>query len=118
MTLCYLLCYYASMRKIKLTAFIIDNQLGIEKNVSDNSGQLTKNKKEMFPKINDALREWMLGALATNCILTGKILQMKALKFAEKFSEENNFKASDSWLEKFKKRYNMHHIKMYGEANS
>ncbi|KAG9296519.1 hypothetical protein G9A89_015111 [Geosiphon pyriformis] len=72
----------------------------------------------MFPKINNALREWMLGALATNCILTGKILQMKALKFAEKFLEENNFKASDSWLEKFKKRHNLHHIKMHSEANS
>ncbi|KAG9302186.1 hypothetical protein G9A89_020620 [Geosiphon pyriformis] len=72
----------------------------------------------MFLKINDALREWMLGALATNCILTEKILQMKALKFAKKFPKKNNFKASDGWLEKFKKRHNLHHIKIHGKANS
>ncbi|KAG9301995.1 hypothetical protein G9A89_021039 [Geosiphon pyriformis] len=72
----------------------------------------------MFLKINNALRQWMLRSLATNCILTGKILQTKALKFAEKFLKENNFKASDGWLEKFKKCYNLHHIKMHGEANS
>ncbi|KAG9306249.1 hypothetical protein G9A89_016153 [Geosiphon pyriformis] len=72
----------------------------------------------MFLKINDALGEWMLGALATNCILTGKILQMKALKFAEKFLEENNFKASDNWLEKFKKCHNLHHIKIHDKANN
>ncbi|KAG9286666.1 hypothetical protein G9A89_012216 [Geosiphon pyriformis] len=88
------------------------------KNVFDNSGQLTKDKKKMFPKINNVLKEWMLGTLTTNCILTGKILQTKALKFAEKFPKENNFKASDSWLEKFKKCHNLHHIKMYGKANS
>ncbi|KAG9292974.1 hypothetical protein G9A89_016336 [Geosiphon pyriformis] len=117
-TLCYLLDDYASIWKIKLTVFIIDHQLGIEKNISDNSGQLTKNRKEMFLKINDTLEEWMLGTLATNCILTGKILQTKALKFAKKFLEENNFKASDGWLEKFKKCYNLYHIKMHDEAIS
>ncbi|KAG9304901.1 hypothetical protein G9A89_010763 [Geosiphon pyriformis] len=72
----------------------------------------------MFPKINDVLGEWMLEALVTNCILTGKILQMKAFKFAEKFSKENNFKASNSWLKKFKKHHNLHYIKMHSEANS
>ncbi|KAG9303398.1 hypothetical protein G9A89_013724 [Geosiphon pyriformis] len=60
----------------------------------------------------------MLGALATNCILTRKILQTKALKFAEKFLEKNNFKASDGWLEKFKKHHNLYYIKIHGKANS
>jgi hypothetical protein len=67
---------------------------------------------------HDALGEWIFGALATKCILTGKILQTKALEFALKFPEENDFKASDGWLEKFKKRHNLHHIKMHGEASS
>ncbi|KAG9307306.1 hypothetical protein G9A89_017134 [Geosiphon pyriformis] len=72
----------------------------------------------MFPKINNTLGKWMLGTLATNCILTGKFLQMKALKFAKKFPKENNFKASNGWLEKFKKHHNLHHIKIHGKANS
>ncbi|KAG9289936.1 hypothetical protein G9A89_010242 [Geosiphon pyriformis] len=101
-----------------VTKILVKSDQWIEKNVYDNSGQLTKDRKEMFLKINNALREWMLGALATNCILTGKILQTKAFKFAEKFLKENNFKASDGWLEKFKKRHNLHHIKMHGKANS
>ncbi|KAG9304912.1 hypothetical protein G9A89_010774 [Geosiphon pyriformis] len=101
-----------------VTKILIKSDQWIEKNVFGNSGQLTKNKKEMFLKINDVLKEWMLGALATNCILTGKILQMKVFKFAEKFLEENNFKASDSWLEKFKKHHNLHHIKIHSKANS
>lgn len=101
-----------------VTKILAESDRWIAKDVSGNSGKLTKDRKEMFPKVNDALGEWMFGALATNRILTGKILQMKALEFAQRFPEEKDFKASDGWLQKFKKRHNLHHVKMHGEANS
>jgi hypothetical protein len=77
-----------------------------------------KERKDKFLKVNDALGEWVSGALAANHILTGKILQVKALDFAQRFPEESHFKASDGWLEKFKKRHNLHQVRMQGEANS
>ncbi|KAG9284016.1 hypothetical protein G9A89_022790 [Geosiphon pyriformis] len=36
---------------------LVKSDQWIKKNVSGNSGQLTKDKKEMFPKINNALGE-------------------------------------------------------------
>jgi len=68
--------------------------------------------------VNNALSEWIAGALAANHVLTGKILQMKARDFARRFLEESDFKASKSWLTKFKRRHNLHQVRMQGEANS
>lgn len=42
---------------------------------------------------------------------------MIALKLAEKL-EIKNFKASNGWLDRFKKRYNLSHKNLSGEANS
>jgi DDE superfamily endonuclease/Tc5 transposase DNA-binding domain len=101
-----------------VSKILVGSDRWIKKNTSGDSGQLTKERKDIFSKVNDSLGEWVSGALATNRILTGKILQTKALDFAQRFPEESHFKASDGWLEKFKKRHNLHHIKMHGEANS
>ncbi|KAG9284035.1 hypothetical protein G9A89_022809 [Geosiphon pyriformis] len=79
---------------------------------------MPKNANQKQAAISLETKKTLCQTLATNCILTGKILQTKALKFAEKYLEKNNFKTSDGWLEKFKKRHNLHHIKMHGKANS
>ncbi|CAG8579252.1 10814_t:CDS:2 [Paraglomus occultum] len=77
-----------------------------------------KERKETFTKVNDALSEWVTSALLANHIINGKILQIKALEFAQRFPEENNFKASDEWLEGFKKRNSLCQVRLQGEANS
>jgi hypothetical protein len=70
-----------------------------------------------FPEIESALCLWMQQALASNLTITGDILKSKALNFATML-QITTFTASDGWLTKFKKRYNIRQINKAGEANS
>lgn len=101
-----------------VTKILTDSDRWIKKDTSGETGQLKKERKETFIKVNDALSDWVTGALLANNIINGKILQLKALEFAKKFPEESHFKASDGWLESFKKRNNLRHVRLHGEANS
>jgi hypothetical protein len=70
-----------------------------------------------FPEIESALYLWMQQALASNLTITGDVLKAKALNFATRL-QITTFTASDGWLTKFKKRYNVRQINKAGEANS
>ncbi|CAB5369969.1 unnamed protein product [Rhizophagus irregularis] len=70
-----------------------------------------------FPEIESALYLWMQQALASNLTITGDILKAKALNFATQL-QTTTFTASDGWLSKFKKRYNIKQFIKAGEANS
>uniref|UniRef100_U9TFZ1 HTH CENPB-type domain-containing protein n=1 Tax=Rhizophagus irregularis (strain DAOM 181602 / DAOM 197198 / MUCL 43194) TaxID=747089 RepID=U9TFZ1_RHIID len=59
----------------------------------------------------------MQQALASNLTITGDILKAKALNFATQL-QTTTFTASDGWLSKFKKRYNIKQFIKAGEANS
>jgi hypothetical protein len=83
-----------------VTKILADADRWLAKDISGDTGQLKKERRETFLKVNDALSEWVTGALLANHVINGKILQIKALEFAKQFPEESHFKASDGWLEK------------------
>ena len=87
----------------------------------DISNKKVKNQKwdrgAKFPEIESALYLWMQQALASNLTITGDVLKTKALNFATKL-QITSFIASDGWLAKFKKRYNIRQINKAREANS
>jgi hypothetical protein len=101
-----------------VTKILKDADRWLTKDTSGDTGQLKKERKETFLKVNDALGEWVTGALLANHVVNGKILQIKAREFAMQFLEESHFKASDGWLESFKKRNNLRHVRLHGEASS
>lgn len=57
-----------------------------------------------FEKINQALLKWYTCMDAQNLPVNGPILSEKALEFAKTF-HYNDFKASNGWLQAWKKRY-------------
>lgn len=73
-------------------------------------------RKTMHDKVNTATFEWFTAARAKNLPISGTILQAKAMKFAEKFSD-TTFKASNGWLESFKRRHQLTFKAVCGEAN-
>ena len=87
----------------------------------DVSNKEFKNQKRdrgaKFPEIESALFLWMQQALSSNLTITGDILKVKALSFATRL-QITTFTASDGWLSKFKKCYNIRLINKAGEANS
>jgi hypothetical protein len=67
--------------------------------------------------LEEALVMWLTQALQENLTINGDIIKQKACAFRDNLGIQN-FKASDGWLAKFKKR---HHIRSYlksGEGQS
>lgn len=67
-----------------------------------------------------ALSYWIDEMTSRNVVVTTRIIQQKALEFYSKYcgKDEFDFKASNGWFEKFKKRSSLHNIKFSGEASS
>src|SRR5437764_4221599 len=78
---------------------------------------LKRKKKIQFPIIEEALTVWLDKALQAKLVLTESILTTKALDFAVLCNEEK-FKASNGWLDNFKKRHNLRQYNIHGEASS
>lgn len=70
----------------------------------------------MHEKVNEATYEWFVAARAKSLPVSGVILQEKAKKFAEKFAD-TTFKASNGWLDSFKRRHRLTFNAVCGEAN-
>jgi hypothetical protein len=92
-----------------------DRWLAIDK-ASYQAG-LKRDKKILFPMIEEALTIWVDKALQTGLVLTDSILETKALDFAF-LCNEDKFKASNGWINNFKKRHNLKQYNIHGEANS
>ena len=78
---------------------------------------LKREKKVQFPIIEEALTVWIDKALQARLVLTESILATKALDFAL-LCKEDKFKASNGWLDNFKKRHNLKQYNIHGEAGS
>ena len=87
--------------------------------VDTNSYQanLKRDKKTLFPLVEEALVIWVDNALKASLIITDDILSTKALSFAF-LLKEDKFKGSSGWLDNFKKRHNLKQYVIHGEAAS
>ena len=67
----------------------------------------TKVKQSVkFEELETSLAIWTQQVLLQNAILTDELMQLQAKKFARLLNiSENDFKASNGWLDKFKKRH-------------
>jgi len=68
-----------------------------------------------YSYINEALHEWYLLACSKNIYPVGSQLCEKAKQIAEHL-QKPEFKASNGWLDRWKKRYNIKHVKTNGES--
>ena len=69
-----------------------------------NSGLISKRvKPEKYEELNKAVHKWFLILRSENVPVTGPMLKEKALEFTRRLNIEG-FRASEGWLEKWKKR--------------
>lgn len=78
---------------------------------------LRRERKLPFITIEEALALWVENALQAGLNISDDILSIKALEFAH-LCNEDKFKGSNGWIENFKKRHNLKHYNMHGEAAS
>jgi len=77
------------------------------------------NRPAKFMELETALNTWSQRMLSQNAILTDGLLQLQAKKFATLLDiSEDDFKASNGWLDRFKKRHNIRRFKIHGESES
>ncbi|UYV64939.1 hypothetical protein LAZ67_3002512 [Cordylochernes scorpioides] len=84
---------------------------------SDFSSTLKRDCDGEFPEIEEALFRWIKQANAMKLAINGNILKEKAILLALKMGQDN-FEASNGWLEKFKARRNIAFKRLHGEAGS
>ena len=74
-----------------------------------------RSRSSEFTDINETLHKWYLLAVSRNIYPIGPQLCEKAKEIAELLGVPN-FKASNRWLDRWKKRYNVKKMKINGEA--
>uniref|UniRef100_A0A1B6M632 HTH CENPB-type domain-containing protein n=1 Tax=Graphocephala atropunctata TaxID=36148 RepID=A0A1B6M632_9HEMI len=75
-------------------------------------------KKGTLDKVNEALYLWFTKCRAKGVPMSGPILQEKAIQFNKEMDNDSEFKASEGWLEKWKKRYGVRKLEITGEKLS
>ncbi|XP_065831030.1 tigger transposable element-derived protein 4-like [Oscarella lobularis] len=72
-------------------------------------------RRSKFDSINEALYQWYLLACSRNIFVGGPILVEKGKEIARRLGVDD-FKGSNGWLEKWKKRYNLRQVRVCGES--
>ncbi|UYV81600.1 hypothetical protein LAZ67_20001670 [Cordylochernes scorpioides] len=85
--------------------------------ISKNSSTLKRDRDGEFPEIEEALFRWIRQANAMKLAINGNILKEKAILLALKMGQDN-FEASNGWLDRFKARRNISFKRLHGEAGS
>ncbi|CAG8638420.1 8934_t:CDS:2, partial [Gigaspora rosea] len=105
-------------RKNEVPSLSID-QLSEEYSSNRASRKKKVNRPAKFVELENAMDIWMQRVFSQNGILTDGILQVQAKKFAELLDiPEDDFKASHSWVDRFKRRHNVQKFKIHGESES
>ncbi|CAF1470575.1 unnamed protein product [Rotaria sordida] len=86
-----------------------------------NQNQNVKRKFKSFDsvKLDQQVYEWFVHQRSKNIPISGTILQEKAREIAKLLGDNfGEFKASNGWLEKFRRRHNISHRVISGESSS
>lgn len=70
------------------------------------------------PKMENALYLWFIQRRSKHTPISGEILKAKAIEFYKKITQKDDFRASDGWLDKFKKRFGIRLLTISGEKLS
>ena len=93
---------------------IKDNILKATKKGSNSKGQPLR--EGTFANLDQVMFKWLLVVRSRDVAVSALVLKTKAIEFAEKMNIEN-FKASDGWLDRWKKQFNVSFKTVSGESN-
>jgi L-arabinose isomerase len=92
----------------KKTSIHITSKLG--------NGSVKRLRTSKHPDLEQALFHWILEAHAHKLIITADVLRTKAAHFGGLLGITSKY--STSWINKFKRRYNIFNFQMHGEAGA
>ncbi|XP_006011116.1 jerky protein homolog-like [Latimeria chalumnae] len=68
--------------------------------------------------LDTAVYNWFVQERAVGTPISGPIVKAQAEKFCKELNGENNFAASQGWLDRFKRRHGISQVKISGEIRS
>lgn len=74
-----------------------------------------RNRHSKYSDLSEALHDWFCLAVSKNVYPDGRILKEKAIEIAGHLGCDE-FKASNGWLDRCKRRYNVRQMKVSGES--
>ena len=104
--------------KTQIRSIFLDKEKIIEtwkQGVCGSDRKYIKARNCAFKDVNELVWEWFTIARSKNIPITGRLIQEKALMFSEERNEDG-FKASNGWLEAWRKRYSVKSCVLSGEA--
>lgn len=75
-----------------------------------------RHRAEENAEVNEAVYKWYCFARERNIPLSGPLLKEEALLISRELDPNSTFKASNGWLDSFKKRHNIKCMKVSGEC--
>jgi hypothetical protein len=75
-------------------------------------------RKAEHPEMEEALYTWFLKQRGNHVPVSSEILHTKAKYFYKDITGNEDFSASSGWMDKFKSRYGIRHLKICGEKIS
>ena len=105
--------YNIKIGKLQI-AEIIKNEGNIRRKYEHFEGDMKRKKTAKYGIINDVLYEWYIKCCQVGIYPDGAMLQQEALKIRTELNDSNlgDFKASNGWLEHFKKRFGLRQIRI------
>ena len=99
-------------------AKIIKNEVSTPQEYESFKGNLKRNRKEQFHKINETLYEWFKKCCEANIYPDGQMLKEEALEIKKHLNNDEflTFTASYGWLGKWKISYGIREKRANGEA--
>lgn len=88
------------------------------KTTESSSSERKTLRKGEFPQVEDALYAWFVQERNRHSPISGEILKEKARFFYNRILEKEDFRASDGWLDKFKRRFGIRLLTLTGERLS
>lgn len=90
----------------RIENYVTTAESGIEKRQTMRTGA--------YPQLEETLFAWFLQERQRHTPITADVLRQKALDFYEKIYKNNNFRASEGWLSKFKARFGIRLLTVTG----
>ena len=99
-------------------AKVIKNESNIRREYENFESNMNRKKIAKYGIINDVLYEWYIICCQARIYPDGAMLQKEVLKIKTKLNDSTlgDFKASNGWLEHFKKRFVLRQTRIVGEA--
>ena len=106
----------ASVVKCGKTRILINKEKIVTAYETNEPGERKRCRAATFTDVNEAIYKWYLLVRQRNIPVSGPMLQEEAREIATRLDPSTTFKASNGWLDSFKKRHSIKQMTVSGEC--